>query len=1849
MPGKKLSMPAHKASEGVGRQVRPTKVTTETPPEAFERADVLIITPLIEEREALLKQLGRHAKPLPKNEDNHLFYQTTLRVGGKGTQGGTLQVVVVQPVSMARVKAATLTKDAVRRFRPRFVILVGIAGGVGEEVKLGDVLIADQIVDYEHQKLTDKGPSPRDVVFRVGQRLLQEAQHLNGWQRHIKVPRPEPGIVRAHFGPVACGDKVIAQRKALQSLLKHWPKLIGVEMEGSGVAAAVEDERPSPEYLMIRGVSDSADANKGKPEVERWRAYACATAAAFAARLLRDGRFFAAVAAQKDPGQSMDADGAAHPLGHTSDALRTSAASPQESLLAGLAPPSIIDRVRTFLANYLGTNTSPVPFGGREDVLANLDNWLTTDQSSPCLLLTAPAGRGKSALLAHWVVRLAGRRDVAVAYFPISGRFGTQQAQAILGALCGRLALLHGDASRQIASELTYSELRDLFTQLLRRRPAGRQLVLVVDGLDEAAGLDVDATLFPTPPEYLRIVVSAREGAEGRSERDYCYQLGWERGRVRLEHLSPLDRIDDIASILQSAGLPTNTLPARQRSLVLRELLKVGEGEPLLLRYLVEEIVARPEPLAGLHEYLKSLEPGFPGLMGRWWQQQKKSVEETALREYQSLIDVLAAGYGAMQRDDLLALLQDRLTGEQRLSRGLAALGRYVVEDSSQRGFVFSHSKLRDYFWDNLDKHAQEELDLRILRYGEKTVSELAQGTRKPDAVPRYVLHHLAAHQSRARQGVAQRMVLVSKAWHDAWAAAGSELGFLSDMTRVFDSVATVNQTAVAQGQSPPHLMEELRCALVVGTVRSRAQKISSELLDALLDRGIWSPAQALAHLRQAELQQAWGHDVDRLIAALKVLAPRLSRSLLPEAVELCLPIVRAEHSDRRPLNVLLPRMSEVDPSYVMAVLADLPDWHRVWLHIEAAKVAEPTARIGHLDEAEQTCDNLHQYPWMQISGYQDLVLTDPSRRAQILPKFLAATKQLSNVDHRITRLVEIRQVWPAAEFTDGLAECIAHIPKSGLNADALAHILFEANTIEDTLVSVLLRAMAAEEGAPEALYRMYTGGNITEQHRARMLRGVTESWSESNKRRLLQRAMTAVAHAAGPHGLDRVVTIILQLATDVEKRATLDDVNSLKQASTRAYGRALLAPLLLPNEHLPALRAVLASIEYDEWQRDCLVSLSRHMREADSAVACMIVLSDAHPALRRDLALHLAGQENAGEAARAVLLALVDHANSELREEEPEWKQRLGQSLALFSTDPTRAREMLTSAVQIGEEQDDPLRVSLALEYHLRATHDGGVGAMAKKALWHHLRLFYEKRSLRFSARMVTDELPALPVELRAEYVDFALSVARREHDVPLLLALRPHVRGIEPDSLLSEALSYARRLGDEYAQITLCTALADTADAQRHVLRFIQEQVKSPEERLPLLMSVLRPRALPEVLDELVSLAVNALRDLPPMRAGSVGWTATIAPFVEPPQRDDLITAAWRKSTELYLHAQAALAIPSDGLFANGTPNGIGEEIRVLAEGTPRLTQYLTEAQIRQALAWMPERPAFLWSRLRLAQGLPEPARTAHLESEFERACSLDTEDPLRPGSMARATAHLSAGTQDRALKLTLSALEHLSTNGDVHQSRAHCLELLAPVLRNEHADRIYVILAAASRSINALTSFPAILTAVQEPLRTQLGSRLFDFSGTLPIDLQTRLRAHLVAVVDPNRQELAIRAAVGRPEQSVLRALCSAVSRLSNQQLQWATDEVHKLHLKNIGTSELLDAAVALVMEQMRRGLPWQRIAYATVHATLHQRHRGRGDLLQCLTSQARLLAMLLRDSGSDAEQAIKLVQEVCGDWP
>jgi nucleoside phosphorylase len=196
--------------------------------------------------------------------------------------------VAITQIGAGNANAAAETTRAIDFFQPSVVLFVGIAGGIKEDVKLGDVVAATKIYGYESGKVEEEGFRPRPdaprVSYRLEQRALSEANEEE-WLQKIPGRRPKR-TPRAWVGAIAAGDKVLASRDSeIYNLLRsNYGDALAVEMEGHGFLQALRANQ-EVNAVVIRGISDLIEGKNRKGENTR-QITAARHASAFAFQIL---------------------------------------------------------------------------------------------------------------------------------------------------------------------------------------------------------------------------------------------------------------------------------------------------------------------------------------------------------------------------------------------------------------------------------------------------------------------------------------------------------------------------------------------------------------------------------------------------------------------------------------------------------------------------------------------------------------------------------------------------------------------------------------------------------------------------------------------------------------------------------------------------------------------------------------------------------------------------------------------------------------------------------------------------------------------------------------------------------------------------------------------------------------------------------------------------------------------------------------------------------------------------------------------------------------------------------------------------------------------------------------------------------------------------------------------------------------------------------------------------------------------------------------------------------------------------------------------------------------------------
>ncbi|MFJ8083844.1 5'-methylthioadenosine/S-adenosylhomocysteine nucleosidase [Streptomyces sp. NPDC096205] len=198
-----------------------------------------------------------------------------------GRLPGTDWQVALAELGEGTRTAASLTTRIIDWLEPEAVLFVGVAGSLKRDIGLGDVVIGTKVYGIHGGKLTPTGFEVRPEAWPVSNALLSAAR---------SAVRDMDGV-RAHFKPIASGDVVLADAESdiARHLREHYNDAAAIEMEGVGAVQAAH-LNGQLHALVVRGISDHADAAKSAADGRGSQESAAAQAASVAVAVLRRHR-----------------------------------------------------------------------------------------------------------------------------------------------------------------------------------------------------------------------------------------------------------------------------------------------------------------------------------------------------------------------------------------------------------------------------------------------------------------------------------------------------------------------------------------------------------------------------------------------------------------------------------------------------------------------------------------------------------------------------------------------------------------------------------------------------------------------------------------------------------------------------------------------------------------------------------------------------------------------------------------------------------------------------------------------------------------------------------------------------------------------------------------------------------------------------------------------------------------------------------------------------------------------------------------------------------------------------------------------------------------------------------------------------------------------------------------------------------------------------------------------------------------------------------------------------------------------------------------------------------------------
>jgi len=267
--------------------------------------DVAIITILDEEYKAVLDHLENHKRYSGIPEFPNLLAWELGELKCDSAEG-SYSVVLALTRGAGTQNGALATYTTIERWKPRYVFLVGIAGGFHRDgLDKGDVVLSDVIYGYEYGKLKEQFEPRHDWTYRCDTSLIMGLRAFalsTNWAEKIKGIRPDSFKIapKSFCGSIASGDKVVdsLDQEFFATILKSWSRLLAVEMEGAGAAEAIELAKSNGydvHFLMVRGISDMPQTGlettvvSQTSERDEWKKYAAEVAAVFTISYIKNG------------------------------------------------------------------------------------------------------------------------------------------------------------------------------------------------------------------------------------------------------------------------------------------------------------------------------------------------------------------------------------------------------------------------------------------------------------------------------------------------------------------------------------------------------------------------------------------------------------------------------------------------------------------------------------------------------------------------------------------------------------------------------------------------------------------------------------------------------------------------------------------------------------------------------------------------------------------------------------------------------------------------------------------------------------------------------------------------------------------------------------------------------------------------------------------------------------------------------------------------------------------------------------------------------------------------------------------------------------------------------------------------------------------------------------------------------------------------------------------------------------------------------------------------------------------------------------------------------------------------
>ncbi len=149
---------------------------------------------------------------------------------------------------IGKVNAAVGTTLLIDKMSPDYLINTGVAGGFQDAMNIGDIVISAEVRHHDADATVfdyEFGQIPQmPAAYRADEYLMRLARNACLEDKQVAI----------HQGNILSGDSFVHHPEQIQNILKKFPDVMAVEMEGAAIAQT--SYLFNVPFVLIRSISD---------------------------------------------------------------------------------------------------------------------------------------------------------------------------------------------------------------------------------------------------------------------------------------------------------------------------------------------------------------------------------------------------------------------------------------------------------------------------------------------------------------------------------------------------------------------------------------------------------------------------------------------------------------------------------------------------------------------------------------------------------------------------------------------------------------------------------------------------------------------------------------------------------------------------------------------------------------------------------------------------------------------------------------------------------------------------------------------------------------------------------------------------------------------------------------------------------------------------------------------------------------------------------------------------------------------------------------------------------------------------------------------------------------------------------------------------------------------------------------------------------------------------------------------------------------------------------------------------------------------------------------------------------